>query len=599
MNRRFQLSVVLVAAVVSSSCQANLPNYSSPAAAVVKDAAVPFSVRLPAGASSSTRSTPHLHHPTTAPDAQSATVSVVSHATGRANSPSVTVGCAATCHGSIEAPIGIDDFTVQLFSETAGAGTLLSTGSVTATIDRGQGNTLNVSFDPVVSSVAVSVNPMVLPSNTAGQQAQVSVTAFDSSGISIVGLLGKTFFDAEGNAVALRLTSTSPNLSFSPTSITGPRSTATVTLTSPMTSIEFPIISVTGDSLPASSIVGAQLGVPISGVNQLSLDPLGLAPGKVGTGYDIVAMAQGSSGPYLTDLDTNSNLGLTQPAGGNLPQPCGLETGLPLCLTAGSDANLWFYDASNNAIARVAPSLSSQPSYPAGLQSLPAQPDGPGYDCCYLGSDGNIWFDDGVSTIGNISPSGTQNFIPVPTSTDGFFSIVLSPTSVWIPQYTSQAEFDGNANVSSIQSVSMTGGGISTIATYDPPLGAFTSNVVSPVDGDLYASVICPRGNCQASAAILRIARNGIVDTLCQVPFAGSSVAILADGSLLFVGQGSKPNPVASATRVVAGGGCLTEALAVEELPAVLTVPSGATYIFGIVPGPAKVQELPPEPIGV
>jgi len=70
----------------------------------------------------------------------------------------------------------------------------------------------------------------------------------------------------------------------------------------------------------------------------------------------------------------------------------------PFGITRGPDGNVWFTEATGNAIGRITPSTGSQQSYP-----LPTA----GSDPLFItaGADGNVWFTEyGTATIGRITP---------------------------------------------------------------------------------------------------------------------------------------------------------------------------------------------------
>lgn len=93
----------------------------------------------------------------------------------------------ASCTGTVSAPVGTDTFAVSLYGgNRISQDTLLSTGTTVATIQGGVTNTVNVTFDPVISSIALSVNPPSLPPGSPGT-AVVTVGATDATGNTIIG----------------------------------------------------------------------------------------------------------------------------------------------------------------------------------------------------------------------------------------------------------------------------------------------------------------------------------------------------------------------------------------------------------------------------
>jgi len=130
------------------------------------------------------------------------------------------VNCTTTCSGTVSAPVGSDTFTVNLYDATNGTGSLLSTGTLTQTIVAGQANSVNVTFNGVVASLAVAIANVVSP-GTAGSVG-VTVNALDADGNTIVG--PGVYVNSSGTPVTIALTNsdTSGNSTLSQTSITQP-----------------------------------------------------------------------------------------------------------------------------------------------------------------------------------------------------------------------------------------------------------------------------------------------------------------------------------------------------------------------------------------
>jgi len=90
-----------------------------------------------------------------------------------------------TCTVSVLAIAGNDTFTISDYSGTNGGGSLLSTGSVTATIPAsGAVPTLSVTLGGVVGSIVITATNPYLPLS---QTTNVSVAEKDASGAAIVG----------------------------------------------------------------------------------------------------------------------------------------------------------------------------------------------------------------------------------------------------------------------------------------------------------------------------------------------------------------------------------------------------------------------------
>lgn len=120
-----------------------------------------------------------------------------------------TVPCVGTmtttCSGYIDAPLGADTFTVNLYDGTSGNGNLLSaSGSVPFTVVEGVANVVNMTFNPVVSSLhlALSTTNERTDLNDAGFT--VTLNAEDADGDIIVG--PGSYIDANNAAISLNLT---------------------------------------------------------------------------------------------------------------------------------------------------------------------------------------------------------------------------------------------------------------------------------------------------------------------------------------------------------------------------------------------------------
>ncbi len=214
----------LIAASFLAACSGAGGNVSSPALpatgspgshAAPNAVAVTFSIAVPQARSTAAR--PAYVSAAT----QSASISVAQNG-GSPGTP-VTVNCTTTCTGTIEAPIGSDTFSMSLYDNTNATGNLLSTGSVTQTINAGTANSVNVTFNGVVKSLAVSLSGPL----TYGSSGSVNVTvhALDADGNTIVG--PGSYVNASGNPLAIALADSdgSGSTSLSATSLTAPSST--------------------------------------------------------------------------------------------------------------------------------------------------------------------------------------------------------------------------------------------------------------------------------------------------------------------------------------------------------------------------------------
>ncbi|HTX55826.1 MAG TPA: hypothetical protein VMD47_01860 [Candidatus Acidoferrales bacterium] len=215
---RRKLSFVLAAALVAgcagggttprtTSAQPS-PQASAPVQKAPQNVSVAFSIAIPTPPPASSRRPAYVSSST-----KSASIAVNSGS-------AVTVNCTTTCSGTVNAPVGSDLFTVKLYDAIDGAGSLLSTGSLTQTIVAGQANSVDVTFNGVVASLQMSVFPTVTP-GTAGSVA-VGINALDADGNAIIG--PGSYVDANGNPVTIALANsdTSGNSSLSQTTLTAP-----------------------------------------------------------------------------------------------------------------------------------------------------------------------------------------------------------------------------------------------------------------------------------------------------------------------------------------------------------------------------------------
>jgi hypothetical protein len=185
-----------------------------------RSVAVQFTIVLPQRTGSSAVRRPRYVSAST----KSATVSVAP-ATGGSPSAPTTIGCSATtCSGQVSAPVGSDIFTVKLFDQAAGAGNLLSTGTLTQTIVLDQANVVNVTFNGVVHSLAISLAPAAVTFGKAST-VQVVFAALDADGNTIVG--PGSYVDASGNPLTVTLadSDTSGTTSLSTHTLTAPPAT--------------------------------------------------------------------------------------------------------------------------------------------------------------------------------------------------------------------------------------------------------------------------------------------------------------------------------------------------------------------------------------
>lgn len=163
----------------SVGAQQPIPQASAPAQKAPQSVSVSFNIVVPTASGAKARRVPNYVSTAT----QSASITVAPSG-GSAGTPTV-VNCTAACSGTISAPVGSDTFAMNLYDTTNGGGNVLSTGTLTQVIVAGTANSVNVTFNGVVASLAISLGA----SGTAGTAATIPVTlnAFDADGKTIVG----------------------------------------------------------------------------------------------------------------------------------------------------------------------------------------------------------------------------------------------------------------------------------------------------------------------------------------------------------------------------------------------------------------------------
>ncbi|HTU69106.1 MAG TPA: hypothetical protein VMF11_02205 [Candidatus Baltobacteraceae bacterium] len=238
-----------------------------------QDVSVSFAIVVPTASGAHARRVPNYVSAST----KSATIAVGS-------ATPTTVNCTATCSGTVSAPVGSDTFAVNLYDATNGSGSLLSTGTLTQTIVANTANSVNVTFNGVVNSLAVAIANVVSP-GTAGSVG-VTVNALDADGNTIVG--PGVYVNASGAPVTIALSNSdaSGNSTLSQTSITQPTSGIELNYTAAFdvnptisasasgfttanAEVAFPAPTLTALSTP-SGMAGTALSETVTGTNFVS-----------------------------------------------------------------------------------------------------------------------------------------------------------------------------------------------------------------------------------------------------------------------------------------------------------------------------------------
>ena len=101
---------------------------------------------------------------------------------GAAPSPPMTLTCTLTCSGQVTASVGNNTVTVNLYDASSN---LLSAGAVTINVLPNHANVLNLTFNPVVSSVSAALAATFNPGTPTA--APATITLKDADGNTIVG----------------------------------------------------------------------------------------------------------------------------------------------------------------------------------------------------------------------------------------------------------------------------------------------------------------------------------------------------------------------------------------------------------------------------
>jgi hypothetical protein len=157
----------------------------------------------------------------------------------------VVVNCTTVCQGQIAAPIGTDTFTVKLYDAAGGAGNLLSTGSMASSVVLDQDNAISLTFNGVVASISVVLNPATATYGKA-QTSSVTVNALDADGDTIIA--PGVYVNSSGNPVTIALANSDTS---------GHTALSVTHLTQPATGIT---LSYDGNSYVSPTITGTAAG---------------------------------------------------------------------------------------------------------------------------------------------------------------------------------------------------------------------------------------------------------------------------------------------------------------------------------------------------
>ena len=516
--KRSALALLAAAFVAAAAAGCSGGGSSVPAAPNVptvprtpKMAPASFSILIPAK-SASARTPNYI-------SASTQSVSIVETDAGATPSPAtianVTPGspdCSSssaglTCTLTIAANVGTDTFTVKTFDQPGGAGTVLSTGALTATIVAGKANTtVPLVLGGVVKTLSVVLADPFSP--VGGSGTTLNVTAKDPDGNTIVGT-----YD---NPVALSASGVTLGKTSLASSTDGTNVTVTYdgVQTSPIT------ITASGDGAsssatltPGSGIVFYSLGSDTARddtVDQLIQGSDGKIYYTTAGSYKCQTDSTPWGGSTQACTETLGNVGQLDPSTGSFSELQLSRAGFNLGFSP--DGALWVGEfsallpvagAGQGTIARISPFAQSGVNEISVPTPTPAPTSTPlifgaasdNTAHMTIGSDGNVWFTDEYGhSFGKVATSGTPTSssittfsLPVP---NGPRDIMMgSDGTLWI----------ANAPTSTLSQYSQTGTLLKSFtmpehvsAPTPPPNGwqveSYPYGVVTGSDGNFYVS---------------------------------------------------------------------------------------------------------------
>lgn len=497
-------AAVLAAAAIAASCG----NGGSSVAQIShgRDVErVTFHIVVPAPSPTPVLPVPHVDRHYVSGNTTQAAVTVTPQ--GGAPYPTIVFPCTpASCTGTVPAPVGPDTFLVSLYGGSRiSQDTLLSTGATDATIQPGIANIVNVTFNPVVSSIVLSVSPSVLPPGTPGD-ATVGVNALDATGASIVG--PGTYVNSAGAALAIDLSTfdlllnghRGHSTTLSSTSVNGPPPSGPTQVT----------LTYDGNPNLAQTTINATTTVPINGSITPAVLTVGASPSPTPTGCAVNAtpqpaqffavptppgdpfatigdsIADGTDGRIYSSDGSRRIFQVTTvgkiksfdvpgagagsviasitagPAGGDSVWFAGVSTGLVGRVTVGNAPTITTF-----AVPQFAPPAASQP---AGIAA---------------GPDGNMWFTDRANPyLGNITPLiGTISQFPIATSSSRLAQgvVVLRSGELWFVEA-------GLAKLAMVQISSLQVGSVNALTEIQPPSAQPDEmrDITSSPDGNIW-----------------------------------------------------------------------------------------------------------------
>lgn len=564
MRKRLSCFGIASAALVLSACGGGPASRSVPASALNGPATAQFSITVPkASAQSPAASRKPLY---ISPNAQSASIAVGALTPVVVNLTPSSPGCSTgsggtTCTVEVTAPIGSDTFTVQLFSQANAAGSLLAAGSVTQAIVAGPNNSVNVTLNGVVASVAIA---LANPSPAVGMAATipVTVTAKDSTGATILGA---------GNY--------SPAITLTDSDTSGHTKLSTTTVASPGTSVT---LSYDGSSAVTSATISATLNGTIATVAPAQLTPKGVITQNGSGGVGVLSL----DGNTYAEVPTAGGLLQVQIGqGGTLlaspspaPSPLALNPAPDACAIAPNGANISAYCiafALTPAVINVVDLTTGTPTFVKSISTDASSEMSFSGGQCYI--CGVAWDPvDGAVVIATANGyefydpstgSQTRPTIAAPISEN--FAYDAATDQIWSPQY---------QNGESLDVIDVASGSRYTLSLPSgfPALGDPDGGAVDPSTGVAFSTD-----------------EGGVTDYI--VPLSG---AVLSTPSPAPGQAGTFTDPLADATTTSQDSGCETTAFAIDSVShiAFLSGEFSSPDCFGAIALPPAAPTSPVTP---
>ena len=426
------------------------------------------------------------------------------------------------CRFTLPVPAGTVRFNVATYSSLAGAGSLLSEGSVVQKVTQGTQTVIALTLNGVVASIEVQLgNPRLTAGTAAGTQ--VFVTARDAAGAVIIGPGDFTV------PIALTDTDKSGITKLSSTIVKGPGTMVT--------------LAYNGKSLTSATIGANAKGVPASKSTTATFAP---SPAVVANYLLPVVGNTKLSGQYIVNgpdgnlwISTSGADGLVRmtTAGVTTFYQGGVVTNLPnefiTGLAAGSDGNVWYVTEANH-VGNISPAGTvTDHTFSDGscnaLQIVPA-----------AASDGGFWVTtwgcnplhlDHVDKSGNVTPFTLSGGFTVDSSHDGAL-LLASDGNVYVTgrdgtsleRELAQAVVSGGNTVTATHVIGVLPG------TVDDGL----SGIAQTSSGDLWMT----NSGCQASLLVrVHLAQTFNASTVDTYPTLAScsnplGIVALRDGTL-------------------------------------------------------------------